>query len=335
MTALVILTSSSCARECAGNASRRALLSWDSSVFPSADMPSVCPLQETEASIGTTVPPASSRSALVVSHHLDVLLHTMGRGFVAPRSQPGVRRVSGLPARADARERRRMGGDLPRDAVHTLRRVSLVSSRTASLRPLPSCRYRSPPEGGDGPKPLSTLDRVWPEPGATPTGLAPEGDRGWDVGRDFDAVMLRSAEADPHVTDAPLPAPGRSQKLESRRIAAWRAMPKQRGARRDRTTGGVGHDPASCGTAWGRQTTRRWPFDPPAAEATGDRAAPRRSHRGRAGERARQSPRSGRLQGLAPPTSPWCHIAVADEATLDPSMGFCPLQGPSNPVPIR
>jgi hypothetical protein len=33
-------------------------------------------------------------------------------------------------------------GDNPRDAVHTLRRLSLASSRTASLRPLPSCRYR-------------------------------------------------------------------------------------------------------------------------------------------------------------------------------------------------
>jgi hypothetical protein len=29
-----------------------------------------------------------------------------------------------------------------RNAVHTLRRLSLASSRTASLRPLPSCRYR-------------------------------------------------------------------------------------------------------------------------------------------------------------------------------------------------
>jgi hypothetical protein len=31
-------------------------------------------------------------------------------------------------------------GDVPDDAVHTLRRLSLASSRTASLRPLPSCR---------------------------------------------------------------------------------------------------------------------------------------------------------------------------------------------------
>jgi len=32
---------------------------------------------------------------------------------------------------------------VPRDAVRTLRRVPLTSSRTASLRPLPSCRWSS------------------------------------------------------------------------------------------------------------------------------------------------------------------------------------------------
>jgi hypothetical protein len=31
------------------------------------------------------------------------------------------------------------GRRIPRVAFHTLRRVPLVSSRTASLRPLPSC----------------------------------------------------------------------------------------------------------------------------------------------------------------------------------------------------
>jgi hypothetical protein len=34
----------------------------------------------------------------------------------------------------------------PRDGVHTLRRVPLASSRTASLRPLPSCRHPEPPD---------------------------------------------------------------------------------------------------------------------------------------------------------------------------------------------
>jgi hypothetical protein len=49
--------------------------------------------------------------------------------------------------------------------------------------------------------------------------------------------------------------------------------------------------------------------------------------------------RSGRLQGLSPPTSPLCRRAVAGVATPDPSMGFVPLQGPlalrTSPDPCR
>jgi hypothetical protein len=63
-------------------------------------------------------------------------------GSVAPRNRPRVRRVLRLPPCHDARRRRGSTGCPPRDAVHTLRRFPLASSRTASLRPLPSCRYR-------------------------------------------------------------------------------------------------------------------------------------------------------------------------------------------------
>jgi hypothetical protein len=63
-------------------------------------------------------------------------------GSVAPRNRPRVRRVSCLPPPHAARRRLGSTGCSPRDAVHTLRRVPLASSRTASLRPLPSCRYR-------------------------------------------------------------------------------------------------------------------------------------------------------------------------------------------------
>ena len=307
---------------------------------PSADMPSVRPLQEAEAPVGLTVPPASSRSALVVSHHLDGLLRTMGRGFIAPRSQPGVRRVSGLAAFSAARGRRRWAGTFPATRFTPFEEFPSSAAvphhcgrclRAVTVhRPIVGMgRSRSPRS------PASDRGRARNPPTWLPreTALAPEGDSRWDAGRAFDAVMLRSAEADPHVTDAQLTATGRNRELESRRIASWRAMPKQRGAGRDRTTDGVGHDPASCGVAWGRLATRRWSFDPPAAEAAGRCAAPRRSHRGEAGERARRSPRSGQLQGLAPLTSPCRHIAVASEMTLDPSMGFIPLQGPSSPVP--
>lgn len=46
--------------------------------------------------------------------------------------------------------------------------------------------------------------------------------------------------------------------------------------------------------------------------------------------------RCSQLQGVTPLTSPWCHTAVASAATLDPSMGFVPLQGPSfSALPLR
>ena len=67
-----------------------------------------------------------------------------GCGFVAPRCRSEVRRVSGRerPTIASSRSsvHRGTAERLPRDAVRTLRRVPLVSSRVASLRPLPSCR---------------------------------------------------------------------------------------------------------------------------------------------------------------------------------------------------
>jgi len=68
-----------------------------------------------------------SRSAFVVSHHLDGFLHTSVCELVASHSRSGVHHV------------------LTRDAVHTLRSLSLVGSRTASLQPLPSCRSADTP----------------------------------------------------------------------------------------------------------------------------------------------------------------------------------------------
>jgi hypothetical protein len=64
------------------------------------------------------------------------------RGSVAPRNRSRVRRVSCVPPARATRRRLDRTGDTPRDAVHTLRRFPLVSSRTTSLQPLPSCRYR-------------------------------------------------------------------------------------------------------------------------------------------------------------------------------------------------
>jgi hypothetical protein len=71
------------------------------------------------------------------------------------------------------------------------------------------------------------------------------------------------------------------------------------------------------------------------AEAAGLPGAPSRTQANlRADGRARRNiSRSGRLRGLAPPTSPLRHTAVASGATLDPSMGFVPSKVPDQPLP--
>jgi hypothetical protein len=81
----------------------------------------VCPLPGASSlrPVGTT---AWSRSAFVVSHHHDGFLHTSVCELVASHSRSGVHRV------------------VTHDAFRTLRSLSLVRSRTASLQPLPSCR---------------------------------------------------------------------------------------------------------------------------------------------------------------------------------------------------
>jgi len=106
---------------------------------PPTDTPSVRPLPGAEAPIGPASPDAGSRSALVVSHHHNGLLRTGVTGLLHPATGQGFaafhRRRPAPP------EGGSVGAD-PRDAFHTLRRVPLVSSRTTSLWPLPSCRYR-------------------------------------------------------------------------------------------------------------------------------------------------------------------------------------------------
>jgi len=82
------------------------------------------------------------RSVRVVSHHLDGFLRTTTASLLRPAVGHEVRRVSHPPAT-------RLSEDIlatrfvPRNAVRTLRRVPLISSRTASLRSLPSYRLHS------------------------------------------------------------------------------------------------------------------------------------------------------------------------------------------------
>jgi hypothetical protein len=93
-------------------------------------------------SIGPRLPHRESRSALVVSHHLDGLLRSELAGLLHPAIDPGVRRVSDhrLPRAAEAARWR--AGNFP--ATHTPRRTSSrlqpyrVTAAVASLPfPLP------------------------------------------------------------------------------------------------------------------------------------------------------------------------------------------------------
>jgi hypothetical protein len=113
------------------------------------------------------------RSVRVVSHHFDGSHRARLASVLQPAADPGVRRVSldstgGAPAKAGPSDRLD-----PHDAVRTLRRIPLVDSRTASPRPLPSCRSlrtsrgaeasrRAPPTrmGSDSPKWISTHPAV-------------------------------------------------------------------------------------------------------------------------------------------------------------------------------
>jgi hypothetical protein len=80
----------------------------------------------------------------VVSHHLDGLLRIRAAGLLRPAASLrfaaflAEQRPTIAPSRSSMH--RGTAERLPRDAVRTLRRVPLASSRVASLRPLPSCR---------------------------------------------------------------------------------------------------------------------------------------------------------------------------------------------------
>lgn len=86
---------------------------------------------------GTTAWPCS---AFVVSRHLDGFLHTSVCELVASHSRSGVHHVSCFPALHPLPKDGCCPAGTPRNAVRTLRSLSLVNSRTASLQPLPSCR---------------------------------------------------------------------------------------------------------------------------------------------------------------------------------------------------
>jgi hypothetical protein len=137
----------------AGTASRWFLLSWDSSVaLPPVYLPRVHSREPKPPSVRrchapALVPPSWFRTTSTGSSTRKL------RVCCTPQPAKGSPRflLAASPCRSRAA---RLAGCIPRDAVHTLRRVPLASSRTASLQPLPSCRYR-PARRGSRPRPVS------------------------------------------------------------------------------------------------------------------------------------------------------------------------------------
>jgi len=107
---------------------------------PSTDVPLACLLPGAETPFGSTVPPVESRSVLVVSHHLDGLLHTNAAGLLHPAAGLGFVTFCASD-RHLVPEGTRWFSCTPRDADRTLRRVFLARSRSVSLRSLPSYCY--------------------------------------------------------------------------------------------------------------------------------------------------------------------------------------------------
>jgi hypothetical protein len=114
-------------------------------------------------------------------------------------------------------------------------------------------------------------------------------------------VMLRSAEADPHVIGQTNVETGQSR----RSVRTPDATPE----------GEALELPLGRSLRAARPAARH----PQASECQGSSSVKQ----------------SSRFQGLAPSTSPLCRTTVGSSTTPVPSMGFVPLQGPTSFVPIR
>jgi hypothetical protein len=127
---------------------------------------------------------------------------------------------------------------------------------------------------------------------------------------------LRSAEADPHVD----PHARGARPHDTAEVGA------RTGVRATTTTN---EPPGRAGSAPPDHRRARSPKRPGCPV----RRRERRRTCERTGELVETSREAARLRGLAPPTSPLRHTAVASGATLDPSMGFVPSKVPDRPLP--
>jgi len=108
---------------------------------PAADVPPSRPLRGAEAPVGPAPPGAGSRSVLVVSHHLDGFLRVGVAGLLHPATGQGFTafracRQGGRPKAVS------MPGTVPAVRFAPFEEFPSSAAGHASLRPLPSCRYR-------------------------------------------------------------------------------------------------------------------------------------------------------------------------------------------------
>jgi hypothetical protein len=128
------------------------LLSWHCPLSPPrcSILRASTPGRSEEQPLGRRYHPTTSCSACVVSHHLDGFLRAVTAGLLRPAASLEVRRVFPVSQLVSPESDPAVEPG-PRDTVHTLRRVSLISSRTASLQPFPSYRFTSTTSPGPGP----------------------------------------------------------------------------------------------------------------------------------------------------------------------------------------
>lgn len=121
------------------------LLSWDSSACAPPPMcrSDVHSQMSSPTSFGQTMPTVRSRSARVVSHHLDGLLHPAVAGLLHPATGQRFIAFHLTLDQASSEDSTCALRVLPAMQLHTPRRIPPVDSRTASPRPLPSCRYHT------------------------------------------------------------------------------------------------------------------------------------------------------------------------------------------------
>jgi hypothetical protein len=189
----------------------------------------------------------------------------------------------------------------PRDAVHTLRRVPLVRSRTASRRPLPSCCYRlaraSRRRSDDLIRhPAARGRRGWSARGGAPKSAGRVDTR--RVIRLDDAPIRRSGPPRHRARGAPRRRSARGSRAGPTRPGS---APKRQPGSRDRATAGFGipavrSDPLAASEDAVRGVL--WP-KPRHCRSGSASHSPKRADAGPS-----NPSQSGQLQGLAPLTSP-------------------------------